>query len=64
MGFGTNEQRGMDGIRKNEREVHEVKCFRNGVNLFRKAILIKRTFLRCGVLSLFSRSSLGVRSVE
>ena len=40
MGFGTNEQRGMDGIRKNEREVHEVKCFRNGVNLFRKAILI------------------------
>ena len=50
----------MDGVRKNEREVHEVKCFRNGVNLFRKAILIKRTFLRCGVLSLFSRSSLGV----
>ena len=22
MGFGTNEQRGIDGVRKNEREVH------------------------------------------
>ena len=22
LGFGSNEQRGMDGVRKNEREVH------------------------------------------
>ena len=66
MGFGTNEQRGMDGVRKNEREVHEVKYFRKGgnffrtlVNLFRKAILIKRTFSHEELM----RSSLGRLSV-
>ena len=71
MGFGTNEQRGMDGVLKNEREVHEVKCFRKGgnffrtlVNLFRKAILRKCSFLRFGVGAVFSRSSLGRQSVE
>ena len=40
MGFGTNEQRGMDGVRKNEREVHEVKYFRKGGNFFRKGVNI------------------------
>ena len=53
MGFGTNEQRGMDGVRKNEREVHEVKCFRNGVNLFRMGV----NFFRNGV-KLFRKSIL------
>ena len=48
MGFGTNEQRGMDGVRKNEREVHEVKCFRKGGNLFRTLVYFlgtEETFL-------------------
>ena len=49
-----------------EREVHNVNFFRNGVNvfrtlvnLFRKAILIKRTFSHGELM----RSSLGVLSV-
>ena len=71
MGFGDNGQRGMDAVRKNEREVHEVKCFRKGgnffrtlVNLFRKAILRKCTFLSRGVDAELSRSSLGRLSVK
>ena len=51
MGFGSNEQRGIDSVRKNANEMHKVKCFRNGVNffrdwgnLFRKAILTNSTF--------------------
>ena len=32
--FGTNGQRGMDSVCKNANEVHKVKCFRNGVNIF------------------------------
>ena len=68
MRLGVNGQR---GVRKNANEVHDAKCFRNGVNffrilvnLFRKAILRKSTFLRCGVGEVFSRCSLGHRSVE
>ena len=71
MGFGANRQRGMDGVRKNANEVYDGKFFRKGgnffrtlVNLFRKAILRKCTFLRCGVGADFSRSSLGLLSVE
>ena len=36
-----------------------VNCFRKGVNLFRKAILTNSTVCRQGVLSVFSRSSVG-----
>ena len=66
MGFGTNEQRGMDGVRKNANEVYDGKFFRKGgnffrtlVNLFRKAILRKCTFCHEELM----RSSLGVLSV-
>ena len=38
--------------------------FRTLVNLFRKAILRKSTFSRCGVGAVFFRCSLGVLSVE
>ena len=64
MGFGANRQRGMDGVRKNANEVYDGNFFRTLVNLFRKAILRKCTFLRCGVGAAFSRSSLGVLSAE
>ena len=57
--FGDNGQR---DVRKNANEVHKVKCFRNGVNLFRKAILRKSLFVvwelcrrSLGRLSVFSR---------
>ena len=67
----ANRQRGMDSVRKNANEVYDGKCFRKGgnffrtlVNLFRKAILRKCSFLRFGVGAVFSRSSLGRQSVE
>ena len=44
---------------KNANEVHKVKCFRNGVNLFGKAILRKCTFK----VEVFYRFSLGCLSV-
>ena len=78
MGFGTNKQRGMDGVRKNEREVHQVNCFRNRVNFFRDSVNLfqgfsqpfqegdinKTHFQSRGVESEFCRSSLGRRSVS
>ena len=39
MRLGANGQRGMDSVRKNANEVYDGKYFRNGVNLFREAIL-------------------------
>ena len=66
MRLGVNGQR---GVRKNANEVHDAKCFRNGVNffrilvnLFRKAILTN--FLLRGVDAELSRCSLGRLSVE
>ena len=50
---------GQRDVRKNANEVHKVKCFRNGVNLFGKAILRKCTFK----VEVFCRSSLGCLSV-
>ena len=47
MRFGANRQRGMDGVRKNEREVHKVNCFRNRVNFFRDLVnLFREPILR------------------
>ena len=71
MRLGANGQRGMDSVRKNAKEMHDGNCFRNGVNffrilvnLFRKAILRKCTFLSRGVDAELSRSSLGRLSVK
>ena len=71
MRFGANRQRCKGCALKNEREVLKVNSFRkrgnffrDSVNLFRKAILRKVLFLRCGVDAEFSRSSLGCRSVK
>ena len=68
MRLGVNGQR---GVRKNANEMPDDNCFRKRgnffrtlVNLFRKAILRKCTFLRCGVGAVFYRCSLGVLSVE
>ena len=60
MRLGANLQRGMDSVRENANEVYDGKYFRNGVNLFREAILRKCTF----EVEAFSRSSLGRLSVE
>ena len=69
--IGANGQRGMDSVRKNANEVYDRMCFRKGgnffrtlVNLFRKAILRKCTFLSRGVDAELSRSSLGRLSVK